>query len=276
VCLQGLECTSGFCTRTGCDPGTEFCVCEDGTCEGDLECFEGIVCRPKKGKGDPTGAGETDSATGGGEGSAEATSAGDGSSASTATADASSGGGGCDPVCGECTTCSADGECVPDPGTPCAGPTLQCADYVHSLQDGTCYALAAGEVGPVCNSAGECVAATPQDCDATQGEVIAACDGNCVVAPGLCSPFAPAAAVSRGEYCEQDGTTPECATFCFNGSYSEVNVNVCSGGQCVQVDEIDCGAYACENGMCNASCTEQWHCSMFNVCDAMSGTCGPP
>jgi hypothetical protein len=275
VCLQGLTCTSGFCTRTGCEPGTEFCVCDEGTCVGELECFEGIVCRPKKGMGDPSGGGATDdAASASGEGSeastsSASTSAGSSTSASTST----DSGGDCDPACGECTTCNANGECVPDPGMPCEGPTLQCADYVHSLQDGTCFALASGEVGPVCNSQGSCVAASPQDCDPVQGRPIAQCDWACIKSPALCTQFAPASAAIDGELCEDDGTTPECTTTCFNGSYSQLDVHVCSAGQCLEVESIPCDAYACENLMCNNSCTEHWHCAMFYYCDFMSGTC---
>jgi hypothetical protein len=276
VCFEGLECTSGYCTRRGCTPGGEFCVCDEGMCDGDLECFEGIVCRPKKGKGDPTDAGGTETSgvsAEGTDGSATTTTGAGQTSTDGTTGDD---GTGCDSACGECTTCSARGECVPDPGASCDGPTLQCADYVHGLQDGTCYALAPGEVGPACNSQGICVAATAQDCAPVQGEVIAACDATCVEAPGLCAPFAAASALDVAAFCEQDGTTADCTSTCFNGSYSQLNVKTCSGGACIMLDEIDCGGYDCVDLMCLTSCTSHIDCAMFYACDFMSGTCYLP
>jgi hypothetical protein len=144
---------------------------------------------------------------------------------------------------------------------------VECDDFLWGYMGGACYRLAAATLQARCDAFGACSPVSPQDCPVRQGEPQVSCDASCVDGAAQCAAYAPAETVSVESMCIESGPGPDCTTACFNGSYSELNVRECSFGECVVVGEEECGAYTCENLQCNTSCSEQFDCAMFYVCE---------
>ena len=272
TCESGLECSEGYCVIEDCTRGEAYCNCDDGTCVGIVECFDGAVCLPPEdddagGSGDATG----------GEGPDPTTAA---LTTEPVPGDTTDAPGACTPgeACGACRVCDDAGTCVVDVGAPCDGPTIQCADFLWGYMDGTCYRLAAMELGARCDAFGECSSPGVQACAADQGEPQVVCDPSCVDAAASCVPNAAAETVSVDSMCVTGGFGPDCAPSCFNGSYSQFSYRACDDGACTPVTakDIDCGAYSCESGACNTSCQDQLDCAMFYACDMGTQTCYLP
>lgn len=274
TCEAGLMCSQEYCVLENCTVGDAYCNCDDGTCLGAVECFDGAVCLPPEGSDDAAGSGGE---SGGGAGSGD-----DDSTPSTGdpTPGDSTGSASCalGEPCGTCRRCDDSGTCVVDVGMACDGPTLACGDYVWGLMDGSCLAMAAVEIGARCDAFGECSTASSQDCPADPGEALVVCHSGCVDAPGVCVPGAAAATVSLDAMCVSSGPGPDCRPACFNGTGSEYNHNECSGGDCVNIPalDVDCGAYKCDDQGCLTSCTSELDCAQLHACDMMTGECYLP
>jgi hypothetical protein len=168
--------------------------------------------------------------------------------------------------CGPCLTCAPSGMCeLADPGTACQGPSAECEDTIWGVEGDGCfaYAYATGE----CNASGTCIAS---GCGG-KGDSIESCDSAACVDPSTC--VADNSANTLGQFCVEQGQTPDCTTTCLDtASLSVLSIRECGlGGECKTLVS-DCGPYKCAGPtQCKTFCEFDEDCLPLHICDG--GVC---
>lgn len=194
--------------------------------------------------------------------------------------------------CPECTARDGNGVCRPTPDAPC-GPTIDCADYVHSVRPRGEFVDCTRGTGSarlrcvVTNGTPSCGRLDVRDC--ADGVAITTCSVDCAY-DNVCpvGQLVPAdTTVLEGAFCvrSSDPSTaidgPGCQVFTECGAFGDgqpavVTRGCTSKGTCGEALR-GCGPYACDETFidCRTSCSDPSECAPSNTCYVVSNICGP-